>query len=132
MTACLFRILALEYCKTFHNQYLIHLDVKPQNILISGDSPEVIKWADSEMSSNMAEGLHYIHSQGVNGSQSFIYRDVKPDNILISYDNPAVMKWADFGLSRVALSPRLCSVNSDCFDNTRIFRALHSLPCYLI
>ena len=52
----------------------------------------------------MAEGLHYIHSQVVNGSQSLIHRDVKPGNILISCDNPAVIKWADFGLSRAVVT----------------------------
>jgi serine/threonine protein kinase len=52
----------------------------------------------------MAEGLHYIHSQVVNGSQPLIHRDVKPENILISCDNPAVIKWADFGLSRAVVT----------------------------
>jgi serine/threonine protein kinase len=52
----------------------------------------------------MAEGLHYIHSQVVNGFQRLIHRDVKPGNILISCDNPAVIKWADFGLSRAVVT----------------------------
>lgn len=52
----------------------------------------------------IAEGLHYIHSQVVNQSQALIHRDVKPENILISCDNPAVIKWADFGLSRAVVT----------------------------
>jgi serine/threonine protein kinase len=60
---------------------------------------------DQEVLVQMAEGLHYIHSQKiVNESQPLIYRNVKPENILISCDHPAVIKWADFGLSRAVVS----------------------------
>jgi serine/threonine protein kinase len=59
--------------------------------------------SDKEVLLQMAQGLEYIHSQVVKGSQdsqTWIYRDVHPTNILISCDNPTVIKWADFGYSR--------------------------------
>jgi serine/threonine protein kinase len=59
---------------------------------------------DQQVLLQMAKGLHYIHSQIVNGSQPLIHRDVKPENILISCDNPSAIKWADFGLSRAVVT----------------------------
>jgi serine/threonine protein kinase len=60
---------------------------------------------DEQVLVQMAEGLHYIHSQKiVNESQPLIYRNVTPENILISCDHPAVIKWADFGLSRAVVT----------------------------
>ncbi len=92
----IYRYIAIEKCLTSLDKYCL------QPLLYHGVIPMP---TDQQVLLQMAEGLHYIHSQKiVNNSQPLIHRDVKPENILISCDNPAAIKWADFGLSRTVVS----------------------------
>nr|CAH0103924.1 unnamed protein product [Daphnia galeata] len=84
-----FMVLALEKCLTSVHDYCCI----PQ--LYRGIIPMP---SDQEVLLQMAQGLEYIHSQGL------IHRDVKPHNILISGDNPAVIRWADFGMTRAVIT----------------------------
>jgi serine/threonine protein kinase len=91
----IYRHIAIEKCLTSLDKYC------RQPLLYQGVIPMP---TDQQVLIQMAEGLHYIHSQIVNGSQPLIHRDVKPENILISCDNPSAIKWADFGLSRAVVT----------------------------
>ncbi len=81
--------LALEKCITSIHFYCRHSLLYNEMIPMPSDREVLLQ---------MAEGLKYIHSQGL------IHRDVKPANLLISYGDPAVIKWADFGMTRAVVS----------------------------
>jgi serine/threonine protein kinase len=59
----------VEGLQYIHSQNLIHRDVKPENILISGDKPAVIKWTDFGLSKRVAnrDGTIWSSQKGTKG-----------------------------------------------------------------
>ncbi len=58
-----------EGLQYIHSRNLIHRDVKPENILISGDKPAVIKWTDFGLSKRVAnkDGTIWSSKKGTKG-----------------------------------------------------------------
>jgi len=81
-----------------HNPYIVMEYVAGSSLrkMLSAESKKVPLETALQLTQEIAEGLHYAHSQGV------IHRDVKPSNILVTNDGHA--KIADFGIAKLNLS----------------------------
>lgn len=81
-----------------HNPYIVMEYVAGSSLrkMLSAESKKVPLETALQLTQEIAEGLHYAHSQGV------IHRDIKPSNILVTNDGHA--KIADFGIAKLNLS----------------------------